>query len=289
LGKLANSVLVAQITDTHVGFDAEAGDEEFNYLRFVGAVDHLLGQPVQPDLLVISGDIADKGAHASYERIKRLIARIPFPVHLMAGNHDDREEMLAAFPDCPISEGFVQYAIEVNGLRILCLDTLEHGRHGGAFCETRAAWLARELEEHRDVPTMLMMHHPPIIAGIEWMDPRPHEPWLHRFEEAIAGHDQIVMIACGHLHRSVCSTFGGRPLSITPAVAPAVTLDMRPMDFHHADERGIVDAEPPSYALHYWHHGMMVTHFQPAGDWLRLARYSENLVPMMERLDAEKR
>ena len=37
-----NSVLIAQITDTHVGFEPEAGDEEFNFLRFCMAIDHLL-------------------------------------------------------------------------------------------------------------------------------------------------------------------------------------------------------------------------------------------------------
>ncbi len=288
MAKREDSVLIAQITDTHVGFDADAGDEEFNYLRFVGVVDHMLGQPVQPDLLLLSGDVADKGTPESYARIKRLIERIPCPVHMMAGNHDNRDEMIAAFPECPTADGFVQYALEVNGFRILCLDTLEHGRHGGAFCEKRAAWLSAELAAHPSTPTMIAMHHPPIATGIPWMDPRPHEPWLHRFESTIAGHDQIVSIACGHLHRPVCTVFAGRPLSISPAVAPAVTLDLRPMDYHHADERGIVDAEPPSYALHYWHHGMMVTHFQPAGDWMRLAKYTANLVPMMEKLDAEK-
>lgn len=284
----ADSLLIAQITDTHVGFDPDAGDEEFNFLRFRAALEHLAARPVAPDLLILSGDIADKGSPAAYERTKGLIEGLSFPVHPMTGNHDHRARLIEAFPDCPHEDGFVQYAIETESLRILCLDTLEHGRHGGAFCEVRADWLKRELAAHPDRPTMLVMHHPPVIAGIEWMDPRPHEPWLQRFEQAVSGHPQIVSIACGHLHRPVNTVFAGIPLSITPAVAPAVTLDMRPLDFHHSDGRGIVDAEPPSYALHYWHHQIMVTHFQPVGDWARLAQYTENMVPMMESLDRER-
>jgi len=282
------SLLIAQITDTHVGFDPQAGDEEFNYLRFRAALEHLASRPVPPDLLILSGDIADKGAPNSYARIRQLLAPLTFPVHAMTGNHDNRDELIAAFPDVPRADGFVQYAIEAQGLRMVCLDTLEHGRHGGAFCEVRADWLKRELSQHPDTPTMLFMHHPPIIAGIEWMDPRPDEPWLKRFHDALDGHDQVVAIACGHLHRPVNTVFFGIPLSITPAIAPAVTLDMRPLDFHHSDGRGIVDAEPPSYALHYWHHQTLVTHFQPVGDWARLARYTENMVPMMESLDQER-
>ncbi len=288
-----NSVLIAQISDTHVGFEPEAGDEEFNFLRFCMALDHLLEQNVQPDLLLLTGDIADKGRPDSYERIKGPLSRCNFPVYVMTGNHDNRENLLAAFPDCPTmstdqGNPYVQYALEVGGLRIVCLDTLQHGRHGGAFCEAREAWLAAELAAHRDTPTLVVMHHPPIISGIDWMDPRPHEPWLQRFHAAIAGHDQIVGIACGHLHRTVASAIGTIPVKVSPAVAPAVSLDLRPVDFHKEDGRGIVDAEPPGYTLHRWKDGRLVTHFQPVGDWTRLAVYTENLVPMMEGLDREK-
>lgn len=289
-----NSVLIAQITDTHVGFEPEAGDEEFNFLRFCMALDHLLEQSVQPDALVLTGDIADKGRPDSYERIKGPLSRCNFPVHVMTGNHDNRENLLDAFPDCPTISGagsktYVQYGIDMGSLRIVCLDTLQHGRHGGAFCEVRAQWLADELAAHPDAPTLIMMHHPPIVAGIDWMDPRPHEAWLRRFREAVEGHDQIVAITCGHLHRTVASMLGPVPVNVTPAVAPAVSLDLRPVDFHKADGRGIVDGEPPGYALHRWKDGKLVTHYQPVGDWTRLAVYTENLVPMMEGLERERR
>jgi len=289
MGSSADSVLIAQITDTHVGFEPEAGDEEFNYLRFCMAIDHLLAQSVKPDLLILTGDLADNGAPDSYERFKQPLARCDFPIHVMTGNHDNRDRLLDAFPDCPTADGFMQYAIEVGDLRIVCLDTLQHGRHGGAFCEARAAWLAAELAAHPDTPTLIVMHHPPVIAGIDWMDPRPDEAWLQRFRACITGQSQIVGIACGHLHRPVSSVFEGIPVAVTPAVAPAVSLDLRPVDFHKADGRGIVDAEPPAYALHRWKNGNLVSHVQPVGDWTRLAVYSENLVPMMQGLAAERK
>ncbi|NQX94795.1 MAG: phosphodiesterase [Erythrobacter sp.] len=290
----ADSVLIAQITDTHVGFEPEAGEEEYNYLRFRMAIDHLLDQHVQPDVLILTGDVADKGRPESYERIKIPLARCMFPVHVMTGNHDNRDNLLAAFPSCPTMEApggkrYAQYAFEVKGLRIICLDTLQHGRHGGAFCDARAEWLSKELSDQPAKPTLIVMHHPPVVAGIDWMDPRPHEAWLNRFETAIEGHEQIIGIACGHLHRPIASSLGSIPVTVTPAVAPAVSLDLRPVDFHKADGRGIVDGEPPGYALHRWKDGKLVTHFQPVGEWTRLAVYTENLVPMMEGLERERR
>jgi len=290
----ADSVLIAQITDTHVGFEPEAGEEEFNFLRFRMALDHLLEQHVQPDVLILTGDIADKGRPESYERMKGPLARCDFPVHVMTGNHDNRDNLLDAFPDCPVVEApkgkrYAQYGFDVKGLRVLCLDTLQHGRHGGAFCETRAEWLSSELAAHRDTPTLIVMHHPPVVAGIDWMDPRPHEAWLKRFRQCVTGQDQILSIICGHLHRPMASSIAGIPVAVSPAVAPAVSLDLRPVDFHKADGRGIVDGEPPGYALHRWKDGKIVTHFQPVGDWTRLAVYTENLVPMMEGLERERR
>lgn len=283
-----DTVLIAQITDTHVGFEPEAGENEFNFVRFRNVLGHLLSQPVQPDMLVLSGDLTDGGQPECYRRISELLVDCPFPVHVMPGNHDSREALLEAFPDCPTNDGFAQFAIETDGLRVLCLDSFEPGRHGGAFCETRAAWLSRQLADHPDTPTILFMHHPPVVAGIEWMDPRPTEAWFRRFHDTVRGHRQIVAIQAGHLHRPLHAMVEGIPLSVTPAVAPAVSLDLRPMDTDHADSRPIVAAEPPFYSLHLWRAGSLVSHFQPVGHWQTLARFEEHLKPMMKGLIAER-
>jgi len=285
-------VLIAQITDTHVGFEPEAGENEFNFVRFRNVLGHLMSQPILPDMLILSGDLTDGGQQECYHRIRDLVQECPFPVHVLPGNHDNRDELLRAFPECPTADGYAQYALECgegsDRLRILCLDSFEPGRHGGAFCETRAAWLTRELEAHPDTPTMLFMHHPPVVAGIEWMDPKPSEEWFTRFHDTVKGHKQIVAIQAGHLHRPLHSVVEGIPLSVTPAVAPAVSLDLRPLDAEVADSRPIVAAEPPFYSLHLWKDGTLVSHFQPVGHWQTLARFEEHLKPMMRGLLAER-
>lgn len=291
-GNGRRGVLIAQITDTHVGFEPEAGENEFNFVRFRNVLGHLLSQPVQPDLLIISGDLADSGQADCYRRIRGLIEDCPFPVQVIPGNHDSRDVLLEVFPDCPTVDGFAQFAIELgegeDRLRVLCLDSFEPGRHGGAFCEVRAAWLTKELDAHPDTPTMIVMHHPPVVAGIDWMDPRPSEAWFKRFHETVRGRRQILSIQAGHLHRPLHSVVEGIPLSVTPAVAPAVSLDLRPMDADVADKRPIVAAEPPFYSLHLYRAGTLVSHFQPVGHWQTLARFEDHLKPMMKGLFAER-
>jgi len=287
-----SGVLIAQITDTHVGFEPEAGENEFNFVRFRNVLGHLMSQPVLPDMLILSGDLTDGGQPDCYRRIRELVEECPFPVHVIPGNHDSREEMLIAWPECPTVDGFAQYAIECgegdDRLRVICIDSFEPGRHGGSFCQTRADWLSRELDAHPDTATLLFMHHPPVVAGIEWMDPKPSEEWFTRFHDTVRGHKQIVAIQAGHLHRPLHSVVEGIPLSVTPAVAPAVSLDLRPLDAEVADSRPIVAAEPPFYSLHLWRAGTLVSHFQPVGHWQTLARFEEHLKPMMRGLLAER-
>ena len=156
-------------------------------------------------MLVLSGDITDNGDLDSFEKTAELLAECPFPVWPMVGNHDTREALVEAFPQVELDGGFLHYAIEDDGLRMLLLDTLEHGRHGGAFCEARAAWLTAQLDAAPDTPTLIFMHHPPVVSGIEWMDPAPDEPWIQRFGAAVEGRGQILAIHCGHLHRPLAT------------------------------------------------------------------------------------
>ena len=134
-------MLIAQITDIHLGFD-QGNPDELNRKRLDCVLRTLSEMVPPPDLLLATGDLADTGDDSlSYARLREAVAGLPFPVHYALGNHDGRDSFRSNFPEAPMPDGFHQYAIEAGDLRILVLDTLEEGRHGGAWCETRAAWL----------------------------------------------------------------------------------------------------------------------------------------------------
>ncbi|MFZ1743376.1 MAG: phosphodiesterase [Pontixanthobacter sp.] len=281
-------MLIAQMTDIHIGFDPDAKPEELNRIRFRATLDRLLGASNPIDMLVLTGDLTDHGDNESFEKTAGLLAKCDMPIYSIPGNHDTREGLLHAFPDTPTHEGFIQYAVEREGLRILFLDTLELGRHGGAFCEVRAAWLSAELAAHPSTPTLIFMHHPPVVSGIDWMDPAPDEGWILRFAGAIAGHSQIRAIHCGHLHRPITTIFHGIPVSVTPSVAPLVAMDLRPIDPAVPDHRDLITTEPPTYAIHRWERGELVTHYEKASNWTVLARYNPGLQGMIQGMFAER-
>jgi 3',5'-cyclic AMP phosphodiesterase CpdA len=288
---LANrAVLIAQITDIHVGFAQDEHGEELNLTRFRATLRRLLDGPNRPDMLVLSGDITDKGDAESFAGTAALLAECPFPVMPMVGNHDSRAGLLGAFPQVVAAEdGFLHYVIEAPmGLRIICLDTLEDGRHGGAFCEARAQWLAERLGEAPEAPTVIFMHHPPVVAGIDWMDPAPEEPWITRLRAVLEGQRQVLALHCGHLHRQISTRFAGIPLGVTPSVAPLVAMDLNPIDSATPDNRELIIAEPPTYALHRWDGETLVSHYEQVGDWEVLARFHAGLQPMIEGMFAER-
>jgi Icc protein len=281
-------MLIAQMTDIHIGFDPEEEPEELNLRRFRATLARLLGGPNRPDLLVVSGDITDNGDIESFEDAAALLAGCPFPVWPMVGNHDSREALFQAFPYVTGEGGFVHYAVDAGGLRLVLLDTLEPGRHGGAFCEHRAEWLARELATHPDTPTLIFMHHPPVVSGVDWMDPAPDEEWIARFGAVVEDHRQIVAIHCGHLHRPITTTFRGISLSVTGSVAPLVSMDLRPVELDHPDGRDLITTEPPSYALHRWDGHSLVSHYEDVSGWHALAHYTDKLQPMIHDMFGER-
>lgn len=287
---VSRAVLIAQLTDIHVGFAPDEASEELNLVRLRAALARLVDGPNRPDFLVLSGDLTDHGDAASFATLGALLADLPCPVLPMVGNHDSRATFLAAFPQVQAAEGgFLHYVIEAGqGLRIICLDTLEEGRHGGAFCEARAAWLAARLAEAPDAPTLIFMHHPPVVTGIDWMDPAPDEAWIARLHAVLEGQSQVQAIHCGHLHRAITTRFAGIPLGVTPAIAPLVAMDLSPIDPATPDARELIIAEPPSYALHRWDGRSLVTHYEQVGDWAVLARFHAGLQPMVAGMFAER-
>ena len=161
---------MAQVTDLHIGFDRD-NPHELNVRRLNMVIDQLNAMRQKPSLLLVTGDLVERPDDIdAYRHMVALIARWEGPVAWSIGNHDGREAFRAVLPHVPTDEhGFVQYELDHGGVRWIMLDTLYEGRHGGMICERRAAWLKKRLRERRDAPTVIVLHHPPVDTGIDWM------------------------------------------------------------------------------------------------------------------------
>ena len=280
-------MLVAQITDIHLGFEPD-NVAEFNRRRLDQVLHALSELDVRPDLLFATGDLVDRGDVDSYRRLRSALEACPFPVWPCMGNHDERASFREVFPEIADADGFVQYVVDTDAVRFVVLDTLEEGRHGGSFCEVRAGWLSDTLAAAPAKPTMIVLHHPPIETGIEWMTTHPEEPWVGRLAAAMAGHDQIVGMICGHIHRNIVTSWAGRTLSVCASTAPQVALTLAPIDPDRPDLRPLIIADPAAYALHYWNGQGIVSHFDTAEPHVVIVRYDEKMKPLVRGMIDER-
>jgi Icc protein len=249
-------MLIAQLTDLHVRPVGQAANRvvETNMLT-ERAFRAVMARPPLPDVVLLTGDLADQGLAEEYAVLAELLARtLSLRAFAIPGNHDDRATMLAHLPGARQEEGFVQYAVEDFPVRLVMLDTLVPGAAHGALCVQRLAWLDRTLAAVPDKPTLIAMHHPPFLCGIVHMD-RLALQQRAEFAEVLARHQQVRRIICGHNHRSVTARVGEAIASIAPSVAHQVELDLR------ANAPPSIMLEPPAYQLHHWsaEHGF-VTH-----------------------------
>ena len=282
-------MLIAQVTDLHIGFERD-NPYELNVRRLNMVVDQLDALRPRPDLLIVSGDLVEHGDDTrAYDHAHALIGRWHGPIIFCVGNHDSRDNFCAELPQVPRdSNGFIQYEAEHGGLRFIVVDTLDEGRHGGTFCELRAAWLTERLAEKPDQPTILVLHHPPLDTGIPWMSALPHEGWVERLRAVVEPATQIQAILCGHVHRPIAASFAGKLLIVAPSTAPMVALDLEDVDPTYPDGRALIIADPPAYAIHDWDGERLLTHFEVAGPRNVLATYDSNLQPMMKAFLKER-
>ena len=257
-------MLIAQITDTHIKLpDKLAYGKVDTATMLKRCVQELLALKQQPDLILLTGDLVDLGRPEEYAHLKSILAPIKQRIIAIPGNHDDRTAMRDAFRSdgyLPQAGPFLQFALDDYPLRLVALDTLIPGEGGGELCAERLDWLDRTLADKPDVPTLVLMHHPPFITGIGHMD-KIGLSGREGFAAIMARHSQVELILCGHLHRTIRAQVGGRPALTCPSPAHQVALDIDP------DAPSRFRMEPPGFMLHWWNDGQLVTHTATIGDY----------------------
>jgi len=241
------TTLLLQLSDLHIrepGRLAYGRLDTAPYLR--QAVDTILRLPQRPDAVVLTGDLTDFGRAGEYTHLRSLLERLTMPLYLMPGNHDNREQLRLSFPEHSYlgSTGFVQYSVAVGDLQLVALDTQVDGASHGGLCVQRLQWLADTLDQHRDRPVVIAMHHPPFATLIGHMDDIGLLQGAAKLEALVAQHPNVERIICGHLHRSIQVRFGGTLAMTVPSPAHQVCLDLAP------NAASAWTLEPPGFALH---------------------------------------
>ncbi|MBY4951943.1 phosphodiesterase [Pantoea sp. DY-17] len=256
--------LIAQISDLHIKANGRLSykkvDTQAALLRVIETLNRLASRP---DMVVITGDLVDFGTAAEYQTLKQALRQLQLPFLLMPGNHDDRQALRAAFPDHYYLQhgATLNWQMQVKGVQLLALDSSVPQQPWGYVDEAQLRWLDEQLQRQPQLPTLVMLHHPPFLCGIEHMDNQPlRNPAA--LAAIIQRHPQVERVLSGHLHRSVQARFAGTLACVAPGVSHQVAFDLA----ENAPANFVL--EPPGFLLHRWHAQQgMSTHLCAIGDY----------------------
>jgi 3',5'-cyclic AMP phosphodiesterase CpdA len=211
--------LLAQLTDLHIQVGPGDGAAVRATAAAVNAVRAL--SPV-PHAVLVTGDVTESAAAAEYERARELLAPLELPVHVLPGNHDDPDALAAHLG----WEGPHGYAVPTGGVRVIALDSTRPGRDDGLLSTERLEWLETELATN-PVPTVIAMHHPPLLTGIPSLD-RLGIAAAERaaLASVLASNPHVVRVVAGHVHRATFGTLGRCGVVAGPAAYLEARLEI---------------------------------------------------------------
>ncbi len=230
-------VCVVQISDCHLTREVQQphGLADVMFRRAVEMV-----AAVEPDVLLLTGDIADDGSAAAYRRVDTiLIDALKSTVTVMAtpGNHDLPDVLHSILP--------TSTECIVGGWRILTVDSSIPGQEHGRI---NVPELIERLDTGaaRGAPTVLALHHPPI--------PTSTHPWFQldgacELIAALSKRTDVRVVVSGHLHEAFVSVVG--PVSYIGCSSSLYAIK------HHGDQALLDDG----------HVGALVLRLRSDGTW----------------------
>jgi 3',5'-cyclic-AMP phosphodiesterase len=248
--------LLVQLSDLHLGADWQGHDPVAAVEAAIRTID---GVRPRPAVVLVTGDLAESAADAEYERARELLESLGGPLHVLPGNHDDRAALRRHFDVPGVGDEPVNYSVDLGPLRLVVVDTTLPGEDGGALDAGRLDWLDGELGAEPDAPTLLAMHHPPLVTGIKPLERIGLPPADRRALAAVVErHPQVRRLVAGHMHRAIASSLAGRAVLAAPSTYLHARLDCISEDLQLA-------ADPPGFAVHVLVDGELVSHVQPVG------------------------
>jgi Icc protein len=136
-------------------------------------VDEIAAWPMPVSGALINGDLAfDDGEVADYKAVLGLLEPMRkrgAPIHLTLGNHDHRERFWETLPDeksvTPNLADRQTAIVRTRYANWFILDSLIETRETpGRLGPAQRDWLAKALDENKDKPALVAIHHQPAFA-----------------------------------------------------------------------------------------------------------------------------
>lgn len=154
---------------------------------------------LDPDLLLLTGDLADTGDESAYLRLRQMLRPLNCPVLALPGNHDHPARMRQALGTRQWGVGRV---INLGKWRIMGLSSYWRDHADGRLGPAQRRWLNHQLIQLPSRPTLLAVHHPPIATGSAWLDVMGLRD-AAALQSLLRHHPQVRAVLFGHGHQSL--------------------------------------------------------------------------------------
>jgi 3',5'-cyclic-AMP phosphodiesterase len=241
------SLLVAQITDVHLYAAPETKLMGLPTWESFQAVIRMVKElPLLPDLFVLTGDLSQDVSVESYQHLWNALSPFDRPTYWLPGNHDEdipRMEQVLNHP--PFS---AQKSFQAGQWQIILLNSAVPNCVHGELSTMELEWLDDQLQKANNRPTLVAIHHPPLLIDSAWMD----AIGLKKADDFLAvldRHAHAKLVLCGHIHQEFEAERAGVHYLGTPSSC---------VQFKPNSDRFALDETRPGFRLLTLH---------PNGEW----------------------
>jgi 3',5'-cyclic AMP phosphodiesterase CpdA len=253
---MSESLTFVHFSDTHIvrpGVRLRDVDTVDTLTRVIDAVNGLNPQPafvvvggdlvspdVEPEVKANTRALTVRDYETAYEVFHSLVSRLHVPVHYVMGNHDRRVPFRRVVLKDPQPTDWPYYHAFASGsYRICLLDSLEIRNDAGALGQAQLAWLRKQLHQHAESPTILVVHHQAVPVGVQVLDrimlTNAQDLW-----QVVHEVDNVCVVLCGHVHLPSAGARDGIPVLTTPSTC---------FQFSEAPSGLRISSEPPMLRL----------------------------------------
>ena len=188
----------------------------------------------RPDLVVVTGDIANEGHPDEYAMAGAALEALDVPVYCLPGNHDLVDNLHAHLPRPGV---VVQRTMQVGDWFFLFGDSnaegveydatrgwvdLEDRVHlaNGGLTPPELSWLQRQLSGASASHAMLWLHHPPGAPG---MFEQPE--YDRQIGQLIDAAPTLRAVSAGHAHTGITTSVGDLPSYFCPSTGVSIDFE----------------------------------------------------------------
>lgn len=209
----AKSITVLQLSDLHLFAESDQNLLGLNTnLTFDLILEAVQALPSPPDVILLTGDLAQDESAATYQVLQKKFSDFSMPIYAIPGNHDNPDLIQSILCHPPFQS---ERMFELGGWQFILLNSAVSHQVYGKLSQKTLTGLKHTLSKS-DKPTLIALHHPAYAVQSAWLD----EIGLLNREEfwaVLDDYPQVKAVLCGHIHQDMPFSRRGIQYLSTPS------------------------------------------------------------------------